>query len=45
MTNYEEARVRITSTQLNKLKSAPKNEIRTTLRINKKNSQDEELPH
>ena len=45
MTYYEEARVKIASTQLNELKSAPKNKIGTTLRINKKNSQDGELHH
>ena len=45
MANYQEARVKLTNTQLNKLKSAAKNEIETILKINKKNSQDEELPH
>ena len=39
--NYEEARVKLTNTQLNKLKSAARNKTRTTLRINKKNLQDE----
>ena len=34
-----------TNTQLNKLKSATKNKIATTLRITKKNFQDEELLH
>ena len=42
MTNYEEATVKLTNTQLNKLKSAAKKVTRTTLRIN---SQDEKLPH
>ena len=32
-------------TQLNKLKSAAKNKTGTILRINRKNFQDEELPH
>ena len=38
MANYQEARVKLTNTQLNKLKSAAKNEIETILKINKKNS-------
>ena len=42
--NYEEARVKLTNTQLNKLKSAAKNKTGTTL-ITKKNLQDEELLH
>ena len=42
---YQEARVKLTSTQLNKLKSAAKNNAGTTLIINKKNFEDEELPH
>ena len=45
MVNYQEWRVKLTNTQLNKLKSAAKNKARTILRINKKNFQDEELPH
>ena len=45
MANYQEARVKLTNTQLNKLKFAAKNEIETILKINKKNSQDEELLH
>ena len=45
ITNYQEARVKVTNTQLNKLKSAAKTKTRTTLRITKKNIQDEELPH
>ena len=45
MTNYEEARVKLTHTQLNKLKSAAKNKTVTALTITKKNFQDEELPH
>ena len=45
MASYEEARVKVTNTQLNKLRSAEKNNTGTTLRITKKNFQDEELPH
>ena len=45
MANYEEARVKLTNTQLNKLKSAATNKAGTTLRITKKIFQDEELPH
>ena len=48
MANYEEARVKLTNTQLNKLKSESKKKkkkAKTTLRITKKNFQDEELPH
>ena len=45
MANYKEVRVKQTNTQLNKLKSAAKNKTGTTLRINKKNFQDEELRH
>ena len=43
MTNYEEARVKLTNCQLNKLNSAAKNKTGTTLRITKKNFQDEQL--
>ena len=42
MANYEEARVKLTNTQLNKLKFAAKNKTGTILRITKKNLQDEE---
>ena len=45
MTNYQEVRVKLTNSQLNKLKSAVKNKTGTALRINKKNFQGEELPH
>ena len=45
MANYQEARVKLTNTQLNKLKSAAKNKTGTILRMNKKNFRDEELPH
>ena len=43
MANYQEARVKLTNTQLNKLKFAAKNKIGTILRLNKKNFEDEEL--
>ena len=45
MTNYQEARVKLTNTKLNKLKLVRKNKTRTILRFNKKNFEDEELPH
>ena len=43
MTNYQEARVKLTTTQLNKLKFAAKNKVVNTLRTTKKIFQDEEL--
>ena len=45
MADYQKARVKLTNTQLNKLKSAAKNNTGTILRLNKKNFEDEELPH
>ena len=45
MENYEEARVKLTNAQLNKLKSTATNKTGTTLRITKKKFQDEELPN
>ena len=45
MANYEESRIKLTNTQLNKLKSVTKNNTGTTLRITKKTIQDEELLH
>ena len=45
MANYQEARVKLTNTQLNELKSAAKNKTGTILRLKKKNFQDEESPH
>ena len=45
MANYQEARVKSTNTQLNKLKSAAKNKTGTKLRVNTKNFEDEELLH
>ena len=43
MAKYQEARVKLINTQLNKLKSAAKNKTGTILRLNKKNFEDEEL--
>ena len=45
MANYQEVRVKITNKQLKKLKSKRKNKTGTILRVNKKNFEDEELPH
>ena len=45
MKNYQEARNKLTDTQLNKLKSTPENKTDTKLRLNKKKFEDEELPH
>ena len=45
MANCQEARVKLTNTQLSKLKSTVKNKTGTILRISKKNFEDEELPH
>ena len=39
MASYEEARVKLANSQLNKLKSVAKNKARPTLRITKKNFQ------
>ena len=44
MANYQEARVKVTHTQLN-MKSAAKNKAATISRLNKKNFENEELPH
>ena len=43
--SYQEAWVKLTNTQLNKLKSAAENKPGTILRLTKKNFEDEELPH
>ena len=43
--NYQEATVKLTNTQLNRLKSAAVNKTGTILRLNKKNFEDEEPPH
>ena len=45
MANYQQARVKLTNTQLIKLKSAAKNKTGTILRLNKKNFEDEEFSH
>ena len=45
MLSYQKARVKLTNTQLNKLKSVAKNKTGTTLRLNQRNFEDEELPH
>ena len=45
MANYQEARLKLTYTQLNILKSEAKNKTGTILRLNKKKLEDEELPH
>ena len=45
MANYQEERVKLTNTQLNKLKPAAKNKTGTIIRSNRKNFEDEELPH
>ena len=45
MANHQEHKVKLTNTQLNKLKSAAKNKAGTILKINNKNFEDEELPH
>ena len=45
MANYQKSRVKLTNKQLNKLKSAAKNKTETMLRINKENSEDDELLH
>ena len=45
MANYQEVRVNLTNTQLTKLKSAAKNQTGALLGTNKKNFQDEKLPH
>ena len=45
MAKYQEKTVKLINTQLNKLKSAAKNETGTILRLNKEIFQDEELPN
>ena len=45
MANDQEARVKLTNTRLNKLKSAAKTKTGKILRLNKKNFEAEELPH
>ena len=45
MTNCQELAVKLTNSLLIKLKYAAKNKTETILRLNKKNFEDEELPH
>ena len=45
MVSYQEAKLKLKNTQLNKLKSAAKNRTGAILRLNKKTFEDEELPH
>ena len=45
MANYQEARVKSTNTQLNKLKSATKNKKGSILRLIKKKFKGKEFPH
>ena len=45
ITNYQEARVKLTNSQLKKLKSTAKNKTRTILKVNKKNYEHEKMPH
>ena len=45
MTNYQEMKVKLTNTRLNKLKFAAKSKTETIFRLNKKNFKDEELTH
>ena len=45
MANYEELRVKLTNTQLKKLKPAGKSITGATLRLSKKNFHDKELAH
>ena len=40
MVNYQEGRIKLTNTQLNKLKSVAKNKAGTILRLNRKNFED-----
>ena len=45
MANYQEERVKLTNTTLSKLKSAVKSKTGAILKLNKKNFEEEELPH
>ena len=45
MANYQKARVKLTNTHLNKIKSAAKNKTGTISRMNNKNFEDDELPY
>ena len=43
MASYQEARIKLLHTKLNKLKSSPKNKTGTISRISKKNLQDKRI--
>ena len=43
MSNYQEARVKLTNKQINKLKTVPK-KAAAILRLNKRNFKEEDLP-
>ena len=45
MANDQEARVKLTNTRLNKLRSAAKTKTGKILTLNEKNFEAEELPH
>ena len=45
MMNFEGAKLKLTNTQLNKLKSSAKYKTVKTLRVTKKDFQDEKLPY
>ena len=45
MANYQEERVKLTNTQLSKLKSAANNKVGKIYRIKKKDFKDKELLH
>ena len=45
MANYQQAKVKLASRKLNKLKSKAKNNTGTTSIITKKSLQNQELPH
>ena len=45
MANYQEVRVKLTNAKLNKLKATANNKRGTISRLNKKNFEDDELPH
>ena len=45
MANYQAVRVKLINRQLNKLSLQQKSKTGTILRVNKKNFEDEELPH
>ena len=45
MENYQQTRVKLINTQLNKLKSAAKNKTEATLKTTKQSLQDKELSH